>query len=65
MAKFTDRLYERVEPIWASYMEHPFIKGLEDGSLDEEKFKHWLKQDYIYLIEYARLFAIGQPKQPT
>lgn len=62
MAKFTDRLYERVEPIWASYMEHPFIKGLEDGSLDEEKFKHWLKQDYIYLIEYARLFAIGAAK---
>lgn len=59
---FTDRLYERVEPIWASYMEHPFIKGLADGSLDEDKFKHWLKQDYIYLIEYSRLFAIGAAK---
>lgn len=60
--KFTDRLFKRVEPIWASYMDHPFIVGLGDGTLDEEKFKHWLKQDYIYLIEYARLFSIGAAK---
>ncbi|MGK9045629.1 thiaminase II [Mammaliicoccus vitulinus] len=60
--KFTDRVFKRVEPIWESYMEHPFIQGLGDGTLDEEKFKHWLKQDYVYLIEYARLFSIGAAK---
>ncbi|RTX72739.1 thiaminase II [Mammaliicoccus sciuri] len=60
--KFTDRVFNRVEPIWQSYMEHPFIIGLGDGTLDQEKFKHWLKQDYIYLIEYARLFSIGAAK---
>ncbi|ULG74249.1 thiaminase II [Macrococcus brunensis] len=59
---FTERLFERVEPIWNSYLEHPFVKGLGDGTLDLEKFKHWLKQDYIYLIEYARLFAVGASK---
>ncbi|WP_404803348.1 thiaminase II [Mammaliicoccus sciuri] len=60
--KFTDRVFNRVEPIWQSYMEHPFIIGLGDGTLNQEKFKHWLKQDYIYLIEYARLFSIGAAK---
>lgn len=60
--KFTDSVFNRVEPIWQSYMEHPFIKGLGDGTLDQQKFKHWLKQDYIYLIEYARLFSIGAAK---
>ncbi len=55
---FTDRLWKRVEPIWNSYLEHPFVKGLGDGTLEQEKFKHWLKQDYVYLIDYARLFAI-------
>ncbi|MEB7408512.1 thiaminase II [Mammaliicoccus sciuri] len=60
--KFTDRVFNRVGPIWQSYMEHPFIIGLGDGTLDQEKFKHWLKQDYIYLIEYARLFSIGAAK---
>ncbi|WP_323703842.1 thiaminase II [Mammaliicoccus sp. Dog046] len=59
---FTEQLFQRVEPIWESYLGHPFIKGLSDGTLDEEKFKHWLKQDYVYLIEYARLFSIGAAK---
>ncbi|POF46265.1 thiaminase II, partial [Staphylococcus pseudintermedius] len=60
--KFTERLWQRVQPIWDSYLEHPFVKGIGDGTLDKEKFKHWMKQDYIYLIDYARLFAIGATK---
>lgn len=59
---FTDRLWNKVEPIWNSYLEHPFVKGLGDGTLEQEKFKHWLKQDYVYLIEYSRLFALGASK---
>ncbi|MGN8646575.1 thiaminase II [Gracilibacillus sp. HCP3S3_G5_1] len=59
---FTERLWKRVEPIWNSYLEHPFVKGLGDGTLEQDKFKHWLKQDYVYLIDYARLFAIGSAK---
>ena len=60
--KFTDRIYPRVKDIWQACLDHPFVRGLEDGSLDIEKFKHWVKQDYVYLIEYARLFAIGTSK---
>ncbi|SER61113.1 thiaminase (transcriptional activator TenA) [Gracilibacillus ureilyticus] len=59
---FTDRLWKRVEPIWQSYLEHPFVKGIGEGSLNQEKFKHWLKQDYVYLIDYSRLFALGSAK---
>ncbi len=59
---FTDRLWEKVGPIWNSYLEHPFVKGLGEGWLDQEKFKHWMKQDYVYLIEYSRLFALGSAK---
>lgn len=59
---FTNRLWNRVKPIWNAYLEHPFVKGLGDGTLNQEKFKHWLKQDYVYLIEYSRLFALGSAK---
>lgn len=59
---FTDQLWEEVEPIWKSYLEHPFVKGLGEGWLEQDKFKHWLKQDYVYLIEYSRLFALGSAK---
>ncbi|GAB3054189.1 thiaminase II [Virgibacillus ainsalahensis] len=64
-ALFSDRLWSRVEPIWESYLEHPFVKGIGEGTLDKEKFKHFMKQDYIYLIEYARLFALGSAKAPN
>lgn len=59
---FTDRLWKRVRPIWDAYLEHPFVKGIGEGWLDREKFKHYMKQDYVYLIEYARVFALGSAK---
>src|SRR5699024_2425592 len=51
--KFTDRVFNRVEPLWKAYLEHPFVKGIGEGDLEVEKFKHYLKQDYLYLIEYS------------
>lgn len=60
--QFTDRLWNRVRPIWEAYLEHPFVKGIGEGWLDQEKFKHYMKQDYIYLIEYSRVFALGSVK---
>ena len=38
-------------------MEHPFVRQLGDGSLDVERFKRWVLQDYRYLEEFARIFA--------
>lgn len=60
--KFTDRIYPKIKGLWQACLDHPFVQGMGDGSLDLEKFKHWVKQDYVYLIEYARLFAIGTSK---
>jgi len=38
------------------------VKGIGEGTLDKEKFIHYMKQDYVYLIEYSRVFAIGSTK---
>jgi len=59
---FSDRVFQAVEPVWESYLEHPFVKGIGEGTLDKDKFIHYLKQDYVYLIEYSRIFAIGSQK---
>lgn len=59
---FSHRLFNTVEPVWNSYLEHPFVKGIGEGTLDKEKFVHYMKQDYVYLIEYSRVFAIGSTK---
>lgn len=62
MLKLADRLYKSVEDIWNSYLEHPFVKGLADGTLDIEKFKFYMVQDYRYLLEYAKVFSLGVVK---
>lgn len=56
---FTQDLYGATQDIWKQYFNHPFIKGIENGSLDIEKFKFYMIQDYLYLYDYAKLFAIG------
>ncbi|WP_419394074.1 thiaminase II [Cytobacillus praedii] len=57
--KFTERLFENVQPIWEKNHNHPFVQELGRGQLAEEKFIHYMKQDYVYLIDYAKLFAVG------
>ena len=59
---FSSYLRTKAEPIWAKELEHPFVKGIGEGSLDEDKFKFYLRQDYLYLIEYSKVFALAVPK---
>lgn len=60
--KTMDRLLSASREIWDAYPRHPFLQGLGDGSLEREKFRHYILQDYLYLIEYARVFAMGITK---
>lgn len=55
----TQRLYEAASPVWQQCHQHPFVKGIGDGTLDREKFQWFLLQDYLYLFDYARVFAWG------
>ena len=50
------------EPIWNAQKDHPFVVELADGSLDRGAFEHWVKQDYRYLQDYARLWALAGTK---
>ena len=60
--KFSERLYEKLQPIWRKNHAHPFVQGLGDGTLAKEKFRFFMIQDYLYLIDYAKLFALGAVK---
>ena len=58
----TERLLDCASDVWARYHSHPFVLGLGDGTLDVEKFKYYMVQDYLYLFDYARVFALGVVK---
>src|SRR4026209_2048686 len=62
---FFERLKTEAAAEWRAYTEHPFTAGLADGSLPETAFRHCLVQDYLFLIEFARAYALSVYKSPT
>ncbi|WP_096391519.1 thiaminase II [Halopenitus persicus] len=61
---FTTDLESVAEPIWDDILSHPMVEALGDGTLEEAPFRYWVRQDYVYLIEYARVFAYGAARAP-
>ena len=59
----TKRLLDASADIWERYYKHPFINGIGDGSLDTGKFRYYIIQDYLYLVEYAKAFAVAITKE--
>ena len=62
--RFTERLRQKADGIWEAQHQHPFVRGIGDGTLSLERFKFWLRQDYVFLIEYARLLALAAARSP-
>ena len=56
---FTDDIEQRTQPLRQAILAHPFVTGVGDGTLDVAKFKHYVTQDYAYLIDYSRVLALG------
>lgn len=59
---FSQRLRRSVHEVWEKSHRHPFVTGMGDGTLPESKFRFYMKQDYVFLIDYAKLFAMGSMK---
>lgn len=57
MRRWSDRAWEAAEPVYRRIIEHPFVEALAAGSLSEERFRHYLRQDALYLDGYARRLA--------
>lgn len=63
--KLTDRLYEAAKPVWDGYLAQPFVRELGEGTLSMDRFRFYMIQDYRYLLEYAKVFALGIAKAET
>ena len=50
---------------WRDYLQHDFVCKLGDGTLAPDAFRHYLKQDYLFLIQFGRAFALAAYKSPT
>ncbi len=50
---------------WDMYSNHAFVAGLGDGSLPRQAFLHYLVQDYVFLVHFARAWALAVVKSET
>ncbi len=48
--------------IWEANFAHAFVQGIGDGTLSEKRFRFYLAQDYVYLIDFSRFFAVAAAK---
>lgn len=47
---------------WRRYVDHRFVAGLADGTLPEPVFRAYLVQDWLFLVQFARAFALAAYK---
>jgi thiaminase/transcriptional activator TenA len=44
-------------PLVEEQLAHPTVAGIARGDLDERVFRAWLEQDYLFLLDYVRVFS--------
>ncbi len=63
MTNYSSPLFEslrsQASDTWFAYVEHEFVRRLGEGTLPRQVFLHYLKQDYIFLIHFARAWALA------
>lgn len=47
---------------WERYVSHPFVRALGAGTLPQPAFRHYLQQDYLFLVHFARAYALAAYK---
>jgi thiaminase/transcriptional activator TenA len=64
-----DSLFEHLKSAcgweWERYIRHDFVKQLGTGELPEPAFRHYLQQDYLFLLHFARAYALAGYKADT
>ncbi|WP_375753070.1 thiaminase II [Vibrio sp. HN007] len=50
---------------WEAYTKHDFVKLLALGTLGHDAYLHYLKQDFLFLKQYARAYALAIYKART
>ncbi|KAJ6263696.1 Thiaminase-2 [Drechslerella dactyloides] len=65
--RFIDYLtqHPRVAPIWDAYVNHPFVQRVAAGTIPAANFKWYLRQDYLFLVQFARAYALLAYKAST
>ncbi|KAI5821359.1 Phosphomethylpyrimidine kinase-domain-containing protein [Pyronema omphalodes] len=65
--RFLDYLLDhpKIKSVWKDFTHHDFVKRLGAGTLDKDQFCYYLKQDYLFLIQFCRAHSLAGSKATT
>jgi thiaminase (transcriptional activator TenA) len=64
MAGLSQQLFTLGRPNLERQLAHPTVGGIAAGDLEPGRFRAWLVQDYLFLLDYVRLFALAAARAP-
>ena len=59
---YSNLLRKKADSIWVRILDHPFLIEMSKGSLPIEKFKFFIIQDYIFLIDFSKALGVAASK---
>lgn len=59
------RLRAEATEEWDAFVGHSFVLRMGEGSLSEDCFRHYLSQDYLFLIQFTRAYGLAVYKSET
>lgn len=55
---FTASLWQSIQPLYQAIIDHPFNQELAQGTLAADRFQFYLKQDALYLVDFAKALGL-------
>lgn len=62
---FCEQQLSRIRPIWDRMLDHRFLRETRDGTIANETFANWMRQDYLFVEAAIPFIAALIPKGPT
>lgn len=56
--KLTERFFEEARAYWDKAAGKPFVGKMADGTLEPERWRFYMLQDYLYIKEYIKIIAL-------
>ncbi|MBC1238867.1 TenA family protein [Nostoc sp. 2RC] len=61
----SNELWNKNQDLAQACLEHPFVQGIGDGTLERGKFAYYVGQDAFFLEAFARAYSIAAAKAPN
>lgn len=65
MATVSEMLWAEHQDLAIACLNHPFVRGIADGTLPKAAFSYYVGQDAFFLEAFARAYSIAAAKAPN